>query len=180
MENREVITSLIKTYLVGKTIGQVSLSMINAHYLEYEEGRVWVSDGGLEIEAGGEKYAFSFHDESGNFSCQPMPLDELMEGFDHYEVDLSESEAVAGVMGAEIQDVEVLWSGFEVTDYDGSVLEKVDVPVEFLLCLNNGSCIQLSTIHSSLDPETMKFKEVVYDIEGNLLVSFGEKIDILL
>jgi len=125
MENTAQLTEAWKEALVGKTIDDVSLHMLAEHYIEYEEGRIWISDGGFEIRSGESHFSFCFHDESGNFAFHAQPLTDFMEGFDHYEVDLSESVPYLKIKDTTIIDLNVRWSGYEVHDYDG---RRVNLP----------------------------------------------------
>lgn len=179
MENTAQHTEAWKEALIGKTIDGMTLRMLAEHYIEYEEGRIWISDGGFEIRSGESHFSFCFHDESGNFACHAQPLTDFLEGFDHYEVDLSESEYCQAIIGKTITDLDVRWSGYEVHDYDGSVQEKIDIPVEFLISLEDGQCIQLATIEFTMSPETALFSKLGYNIEGNMLVCLGEKMEML-
>ncbi|MBK7222142.1 MAG: hypothetical protein IPH94_12695 [Saprospiraceae bacterium] len=179
MENTAQLTEAWKEVLIGKTIDDVSLHMLAEHYIEYEEGRIWISDGGFEIRSGESHFSFCFHDESGNFAFHAQPLTDFMEGFDHYEVDLSESVPYLKIKGTTITDLNVRWSGYEVHDYDGSVQEKIDIPVEFLISLDDGQCIQLATVEFTLSPETAFFTKLDYNIEGNMFVCLGEKMEMM-
>ncbi len=57
-------------------------------------------------------------------------------------------------------------------------MEKVDIPIEFVVALDNGMNIQLATIEFTLNPETMSFSKLDYNIEGNMLVCLGEVFEI--
>jgi hypothetical protein len=178
MENTEQLTQAWKDALTGKTIEDIRLVMITEHYLEYEDDRIWLSDGGFEIQCSDAVFSFCFHDESGNFACHTEALETYLEGFDHYDVDLSPSSFYDRIKGAVITDLKVRWSGYEIHDYDGSVMEKVDIPVEFVVTLDNGMNIQLATIEFTLNPETMSFSKLDYNIEGNMLVCLGDVFEI--
>lgn len=177
-ENTHSLTEEWKAKLTGKSLDQIDIRMINEHYLEYEEGAVWVADGGFEITSGDEKFSFSFHDDSGNFSMQSIPLQDLLEGFDHYPVSLAESDAALALKGAVISDVIIRWSGYEILDYAGNVAEQADIPTEFILELDNGKVIQLATIEYQLNPDTARFVKANYHIEGNLLISLGSAMEL--
>lgn len=174
MEDKDQRTLAWKEAITGKTIDDIRLVMITEHYLEYEDDRIWLSDGGFEIQCTNAVFSFCFHDESGNFAFHTEPLETFLEGFDHYGVDLSPSPLYTQMKGAVITDLKVRWSGYEIHDYDGSVKEKVDIPVEFVVELDNGMNIQLATIEFTLNPETMSFSKLDYNIEGNMLVCLGD------
>ena len=51
MEDKDQRTLAWKEAITGKTIEDIRLVMITEHYLEYEDDRIWLSDGALRFNA---------------------------------------------------------------------------------------------------------------------------------
>jgi hypothetical protein len=175
---KEQFTDIYKSYFLGKKIMKLELVMITDEYLEYEEGKTWTTEGGVEVRLDDDSIiSFSYDTESMQFICVESPLLPFVGEFDYYPIELN-SQEYYDVTEETITDVELAWINITETDYTGAILSAEPFAVGFTLKMENGSELQIASVIAKLSVETQKFSSIEYAVEGNILVSFCNPISI--
>lgn len=169
----------IKDLLLGKTITKVSLDMISDKYLEPREGSVWLSDVGMQLDFEDTCVAFFYDENTDVFGAYPRTLEDHLDQVDHFMIDTSESNIINNdIIGHVIHDVEIKWLTYQTTDHDFNVIEEIQTPGEYIISLDNEQKIQVASVTLYFEPKTAQVKDIVYNLEGNVWVSFGEIYEI--
>lgn len=169
---KEQFTEIYKTYFIGKKIMKADIIMIADEYLEYEEGKTWTTEGGVELKMDDDTIiTFSYDTESMQFICVESPVLPFVGEFDYYPIEL-DSQAYYDTTEETIVDVELNWINITEVDYTGAVLSEEPFAVGFVLKMENGAELQIASVIVKLNIDTQKFSSIVYAVEGNILVSF--------
>ena len=170
--------ALIQT-LIGKKITAIDIAMIGNNYMEFIEGRTWLSDVGIQFTFDDATFASVFYDENTDrFDIYERSLADHLDEVEHYFIDLSDNEFIQSITDYAISDLKIIESEFAIEDYKGDVLESQILPVEFILEFENGSKIQVATVTVSIDKEEVAIKSMHYNPEGNIWIGFDEIFEI--
>lgn len=166
---------------IGKKIAAMEIAMIGSSYLEFIEGRTWLSDAGMQITFENGSFLSIFYDENTDrFDLYERSLDDHLEGVEHYFVDLTGNEFIDSIQDFAITDVKLKEIELENQDYNGNVVETYALPVEYIVYLENGVTIQMASVTVAIDAELAAIKSMYYNPEGNIWIAFGELFEIQL
>lgn len=162
----------------GKSIEKFRLLMLNENYLEYKENKTFIIDGGFEFLIENKPYCISFLDEeTQEFNVYQKSGDQLLEGYDFFEVDLT-SELRHELSSKKIQHVDLKNLSVIVEEFDGSLLEESQTLVQINFLFDDDTVLQIAIVNYSIHPESLQFTDIWYDLEGLIIVNFDEEISI--
>lgn len=171
--------ALDKNKFIGKHILEIKIAMINPTYLEYVEGKTWLSDVGIELEFTDGGICSVFYDENTDkFDLYERSLADHLEGVDHYFIEFGENDFLKELPNKEIINLETVEKTMEVQDYNGEVVESDKIPVEFLFEFSDDSSLQIATVSVQMSKQESAITEIFYNPEGNIWIGLDEKIDI--
>jgi hypothetical protein len=180
---QDQLEKVYKELFVGNSINSIEINMIADEYLEYEEGRVWLTEGGIEIKFQDDRIAsFTYEEEEETneikFLCVESELLPFITQYDYYPIDLSESQGYVNILEEKIISVDINWVTFDTLDYLGRV-EQTDVyPLGFIFHFENGQKLQIASIETKLNMHNQEFAYLKYKLEGQILISFNHIFEI--
>lgn len=163
----------------GKKIAGIQIAMMSDRYLEYEEGRSWLSDTGVGFKLDDGSCFSIFYDENNDaFGLYERTLEDHLTGVDHYFLELDENENIKELSNYPIFGIELIEKDIQTLDYNGEVVESIRVPVEYLIKLEEGVNIQVASVSIQLDTESATIAKIYHNPEGNIWISLGGIIEI--
>jgi hypothetical protein len=175
---KEQFTNIYQEYFLGKKIMDLEINMISDEYLEYEEGKTWMTEGGIQIKLDDDSIiSFSYDTDNLQFICVESSLLPFISDFDYYPIEL-ESKAFVDILEETIIDIDIVWVDIKETDYSGNEVSSEPFAVGFFFKFENEATLQIASVVSKINAETQKFSQIDYAIEGSILVSFCNPIAI--
>jgi hypothetical protein len=175
-EIKAQFTEIYKSYFLGKKIMKLEINMITDEYLEYEEGKTWITEGGVEMKLDDDTIiSFSYDNDSLQFICVESSLLPFISEYDYYPIEI-DSQSYYDIIEETIVDVAIDWINMTEIDYTGAVLSEEPFAVGFVLKMENGSQLQIASVLVKMNVETQLFSKIDYAIEGNILVSLCNPI----
>jgi hypothetical protein len=113
-----------------------------------------------------ETQEFNIYNTSGN---------QLLDGYDFYEVDLDE-EIYQERINKTITQVDLKNVSIIMQDYDGTLLEESKALVQLKFVFEDNSILQIAVVSYAINPESLQFSDIWYDFEGLIWVNFGEEV----
>jgi hypothetical protein len=174
---KEQLLAIYNSNFIGETLLKLDIQMITDEYLEYEEGKVWLTEGGVELKTEDKTISFTYDLETFQFLCAEDSLLSYLADFDYYSIELL-SYDYASIVEEKISDLKVNWIKLVETDYKGEIHAEEEYPIEFIFTFENGSTLQIASISTKINPETGQFSTINYALEGNVLISINRIFDI--
>jgi hypothetical protein len=172
-------TEIYRNQFIGKSISRIEINMISDEYVEYEQGKTWLTEGGVEFKFEDDTlFSFSYDTETLQFICVESDLLPFVSDYDYYPIDLSESQDYYDVLENTIVDLNIDWVDFNEIDYAGNIISSEPFPISFILTFQDKSTIQIASVVSKLNGDTHKFSLIRYNLEGTILISFNNIIPI--
>jgi hypothetical protein len=169
----------VKQTYIGKKIKSIDIAMISPQYLEYIEGKTWMSDVGVQITLEDDSYFSIFYNEDTDvFNLYERTLADHLKGVEHYMIDLVDNEIILKLKNLQILDIEVIEKIVEEHNYNGDIIDSHKIPVEFLIKLEEDNTIQVATVNVHISSVDSSITEIYYNPEGNVWIGIGEVMEI--
>jgi hypothetical protein len=177
-ELKQQLEEIYKSNFIGETLTSIDIKMIHDEYLEYETGKVWLTEGGVELKTEDKVVSFTYESEPEiQFTIIESDLLPYVDQFDYYSIE-PESDDYYSVFEQTITDLQVHWIKLLETDYKGDVLSEEDFPVGFIFTFEDGATLQIASVESKISADTLEFSSLTYTLEGAILVSFNRIFEI--
>jgi hypothetical protein len=177
-ELKQQLEAIYKDNFIGQILTSVDIVMINDEYLEYDAGKVWLTEGGVELKTEDKIISFTYESEPDiRFTAVEADILPYVDQFDYYSLE-AESEDYFSVYEQKIVDLHIHWMRLLETDYKGDILNEEEYPVEFLFTFEDGSTLQIASVDTTISAETLEFSKINHTLEGSILVSFNRVFEI--
>ncbi len=178
MNLKEQLEEIYKNNFVGEMLSKIDLVMITEEYLEYEEGKVWLTEGGIELSTRDKTVSFTYDNETYQFISAEADLLSFVSQYDYYSIDV-EGKEWAKIIEEKIADLKINWIKLVETDYNGSIQSEEEFPVDFIFTFDNGATLQIASVDMRINPDTHEFSRLNYALEGQILIAFNRIFDIV-
>jgi len=169
----------IRNFLLNKTVTDIEFYIINENYFVFDENHIWVIDAGVEIGMGEESFSFGWNSEKTIYEHHFGKMSGLTMDTATTDLDAFHIEGLKNLQGKKIRDLEFQWNWYSDMDEHFEPIEpKNYIPVELIITFENGSVLQLAAIDYKLDVVNKAMKDVVFDSEGNFLVTLDHPVEI--
>jgi hypothetical protein len=177
-ELKDQLEAIYKDNFIGEMLTSIDIQMIQDEYLEYDTGKVWLTEGGIELKTEDKVVSFTYESEPEiRFTAVESDLLPFIADYDYYGIE-PESEAFYSVFEEKITDLQINWIKLLETDYKGDILDEEEYPVGFIFTFENGSTLQIASVDTAISAETLEFTKINYTLEGSILISFNRIFDI--
>ncbi len=177
-ELKQQLEAIYKDNFIGEMLTSIDIQMIQDEYLEYDAGKVWLTEGGIELKTEDKVVSFTYESEPEiRFTVVESDLLPYIVDYDYYAIE-PESEAFYSVFEEKITDLQINWIKLLETDYKGDILDEEEYPVEFIFTFENGSTLQIASVDTAISAETLEFTKINHTLEGSILISFNRIFDI--
>jgi hypothetical protein len=169
----------IRNFICNKPITDIEFFDFNDKYFALNEDRLWIVDGGIELHFGNESFTFGWHQDHSIFTHHFGELTDICGDLEAADLDAINLPEVNQLIGKTIKEITFQWNWFSELDENFEPKEeKIYVPSEMIITLEDGYRIQLAAISYGIDFQTKSIQNPVFDSEGSFLISLNLPIDI--
>ena len=170
----------ITAHLVNQKIAGIQFFNLNDSYFIFDPNSIWVFDTGIQLTLESGIFSFGWNSEFDGFDYSTeKTMDQLQTDETVYTIDPEETKALEQLIGATITDVSYEWDYYQ--DYDEFAQlkeEKIYVPVQIKLQLDNDHTLQLAALRYGIHPETKQIAKANFDLQGQLFVSLNNVLEV--
>ena len=167
--------------LSGKQIEKFHLFNVNPNYFAFDEERVWVLDGGIQIKLANTSITYCWHKDMELMDMVEGSPEALFDDLDFYEIEDVTSRVNQALAGKTISQVDFEWNWYQKMNEDFELEDELNfAPLGLLLSFDDGSTLQLGAIQFAINSTDKSLAKANYLPEGDLLVALNETIDIRL
>lgn len=175
---KQQLEEIYKNNFIGEMLTSIDIVMIHDEYLEYEAGKVWLTEGGVELKTEDKVISFTYESEPDiQFTIIESDLLPYVNQFDYYSIE-PESEDFYAVFEQPITNLDIHWIKLIETDYKGDLISEEEFPVGFIFTFEDGATLQIASVESKISADTLEFSSLTYTLEGAILVSFNRIFEI--
>lgn len=176
----EEVSALLQNLFTNNKLSNIEVFNATQKYFEIKENHTWIYKGGIELSFGETVFALAW--DHGNDSYD-YNLDggvkALLKDLDFYPVDIKQVDPIAALVDQKITKVDFEWEFYQDFNEDGEMgEEKFYVPIGINLEFENNDLLQIATIETRIEAESLNLIDPLYNLCGDLLISFNNPIEI--
>lgn len=153
---------------------EIKLFNVNDNYFGFPKKGLWIIDGGIELKFRNTSFSLAWNQDTDSFSFENKSFDKIYEEDNYTELDV---EFIKVLNKKKISNAKLKWVEYDIIlDYTMAT-KKESKLVELKLEFESNEKIQIATIDYELE-ENSSPKNYSYDINGELLISLNNEIEI--
>jgi hypothetical protein len=167
-------------YLTGKELTGIEFYTINDKYWVFNEDHTWIVDCGINLDFQDTSFSFGWNNEKGFYDHHFGKIENLAGEFIIKDLEATNIEGIKNLVGKKIKDVKVQCNYYFDLDENYVPTEhKNFMPMEIILTFDTGEVLQLASISFEIDKESRQMKNIIFDSEGEFLITLDKPIEVL-
>jgi hypothetical protein len=168
--------------LIGGELEKCHLFNVNPSYFAFDEERVWVLDGGIQLKlTNGTSISYCWHKDMELMDMIEGSPEVLFGDLDFYEIEDITGKVNRTLAGKKIENVHAEWNWYQKMNDDFELEDELNfAPLGLTLVFDDESSLQLAAIQFAVNSQDKSLARAEYLPEGDLLVAVNEKIEITL
>lgn len=176
----EEASALLLDLFTKNSLTNIVVYNASKKYFEIKENQTWIYQGGIELSFGEKVFtlAWDHGNDSYDYNLEGG-VKPLLKDLDYYSVEILEIESISSLLGKKIIGVDFEWEFYQDFNEEGEMMdEKFYVPIGMLLKFENGNQLQIATIETRIEADSLKLVDPVYNLCGDLLISVNNTFTI--
>jgi hypothetical protein len=170
-------TDVLELNFLGKKLTSIQCYNVNDKYVVFNPDSLAVIDGGVELTFEEHKLVIGWNAELELFDVVTTSIEPLLGDLDYHPIDSAELSIGHLLIGSKLISMDTKWNWFQkLNEKSKPVGQKQHILKEVIFTFQSGQILQLAAIQYTI--EDKKLSKAQYDSQGELLLAYGQIIEI--
>lgn len=176
----EEVSALLQDLFTNHQLTNIEVFNATKNYFEIKENHTWIYKGGIELTFGEKVFALAWDHGNDSYDYNLNGgVKALLKDLDYYHVDIKQVDSISSLIGKKITTVDFEWEFYQDFNEEGEMMEeKFYVPIGMKMEFENKDLLQIATIETRIEAETLNLIDPLYNLCGDLLISVNNPVEI--